>query len=154
MNKVFELNTESLKELSSFIKSLENKEKYIIEVKRKHRSYEQLKYYFGAILPAILYFIRDEIKINSVDELHIYLKEFYAFETKQEYFKKTIINGKTRYINTFSIDFEKCSQNEINLYLSFIENNLNKLITIECDNFEDLVYEFSKYNNVVINGEN
>ena len=117
MNKVFELNKESLKELSSFIKSLENKEKYIIEVKRKHRSYEQLKYYFGAILPAILYFIRDEIKINSTDDLHIYLKEFYAFETKQEYFKKTVINEKTRYINTFSIDFEKCSQAEINLYL-------------------------------------
>lgn len=150
MNKVFELNTESLKELSSFIQSLENKEKYIIEVKRKHRSYEQLKYYFGAILPAILYFIIDEIKINCVDDLHIYLKEFYAFETKQEYFKKTVINGKTRYINTFSIDFEKCSQNEINLYLSFIENNLNKLITIDCNDFEDLVYEFSKYNNVVI----
>ncbi len=150
MNKVFELNTESLKELSSFIQSIENKEKYIIEVKRKHRSYEQLKYYFGAILPAILYFIIDEIKINCVDDLHIYLKEFYAFETKQEYFKKTVINGKTRYINTFSIDFEKCSQNEINLYLSFIENNLNKLITIDCNDFEDLVYEFSKYNNVVI----
>ena len=140
MNKVFELNTESLKELSSFIQSIENKEKYIIEV----------KYYFGAILPAILYFIIDEIKINCVDDLHIYLKEFYAFETKQEYFKKTVINGKTRYINTFSIDFEKCSQNEINLYLSFIENNLNKLITIDCNDFEDLVYEFSKYNNVVI----
>ncbi|WP_157143967.1 hypothetical protein [Brachyspira pilosicoli] len=104
MNKVFELNNESLKELSSFIQSIKNKEKYIIEV---HRSYEQLKYYFGAILPAILYFIRDEIKINSTDDLHIYLKEFYAFETKQEYFKKTVINGKTRYINTFSIDFEK-----------------------------------------------
>lgn len=150
MNKVFELNTESLKDLASFIKSLENKEKYIIEVKRKHRSYEQLKYYFGAILPAILYFIIDEIKINCVDDLHIYLKEFYAFETKQEYFKKTVINGKTRYINTFSIDFEKCSQNDINIYLSFIENNLNKLITIDCGNFEDLINEFSKYNNVVI----
>ena len=148
MNKVFELNTESLKELSSFIQSLENKEKYIIEVKRKHRSYEQLKYYFGAILPAVLYFIRDEIKINSIDDLHIYLKEFYAFEAKQEYFKKTVINGKTRYINTFSIDFEKCSQNDINLYLSFIENNLNKLITIDCGNFEDLINEFSNYSSV------
>lgn len=150
MRKTFELNKESWQKLTDYIKSLENKDKYIIEVKRKHRSYEQLKYYFGGILPAILYFIKDDIKINSIDDLHIYLKEFYAFETKQEYYKPVSINGKTRYINTFSIDFERCTQYEINLYLSFIENNLSKLITIDVYNFKTLTYEFSKYDNVVI----
>ena len=144
MIKQFELTAEAWSDFKDFIKNIKDKDKYIIEVKNKTRSYQQLKYYFGAVLPAILYFIRDEIKINSVDELHIYLKEFYAFETKQEYFKETVINGKTRYINTFSIDFERCSQDEINFYLSFVENNLDKLITIDKYNFEDLVYEFFK----------
>lgn len=150
MKHIFELNKEGWHSLKTFIKSLEDKEKYIIEVKRKNRSYEQLKYYFGAVLPAVLYFITDEININNTDALHIYLKEFYAFETKQEYFKPVIINGIKRYINTFSIDFERCSQDEINNYLSFIENNLNKLITIEAKTFEDLIYEFSKYDNIII----
>lgn len=148
--KVFELNKIGWQALITFLQSLKDKTKYYIEVKRKNRSYEQLQFYFGGVLPAILYFIRDEIKINDVDTLHIYLKEYYCYECKQEYYKKTVINGKTRYINTYSIAFDKCSQDEINLYLSFIENNLNKLITIDVYSFETLVYEFSKYDNVVI----
>lgn len=142
--KQFELNKAGWETLTDYIKSLENKDKYIIEVKKKHRSYKQLKYYFGALLPALLYFIKDEIKINNTDDLHIYLKEFYCYENKQEYYKEVIINGKKRYINTFSIDFERCSQYEINLYLSFIENNLNKLITIDVYNFDDLIDFYSK----------
>ena len=149
MIKQFELTAEGWSDFKDLIKNIKDKDKYIIEVKNKNRSYQQLKYYFGAVLPAILYFIRDEIKINDKDTLHLYLKEFYCFENKQEYFKPVLINNKTRYINTFSIDFEKCSQDEINIYLSFVENNLDKLITIDKYNFEDLVYEFSKIENIL-----
>lgn len=148
MIKQFELTAEAWSDFKDFIKNIKDKDKYIIEVKNKTRSYQQLKYYFGSVLPAILYFIRDEIKINNKDTLHLYLKEFYCFENKQEYFKPVLINNKTRYINTFSIDFERCSQNEINLYLSFVENNLDKLVTITAGSFEDLVYEFSKIENI------
>ena len=61
MIKQFELTAEAWSDFKDFIKNIKDKNKYIIEVKNKTRSYQQLKYYFGSVLPAILYFIRDEI---------------------------------------------------------------------------------------------
>ena len=87
--KQFELNKAGWETLTDYIKSLENKDKYIIEVKKKHRSYEQLKYYFGALLPALLYFIKDEIKINNTDNIFIYtLKSFTVMRISRNTIKK------------------------------------------------------------------
>ena len=143
-NKYFELNQNGWLALKNTVKSIENKDKYIIELKNKHRSYKQLQLYWSGVLPSILYFLREDIKVNDIGTLHVYLKGFYAYsKDKSEYFKTAFINGEKVLINTFSIDFKRCKQDEFNNYLNFIENNLNSLITLEVYDFEELIDAFA-----------
>ena len=87
----YELNKNDWLKLSERVKDINNKnenDKYYIELKAKNRSYNQLQLYWGAWLPAILYFLKDDIKLNDTEELHIYLKEYYCYKNnKTEYYK-------------------------------------------------------------------
>lgn len=140
--KVRELNSEVDK--SGFRKS----ENYYIELKAKNRSYNQLKLYWGEWMPAILYFLNDNIKINTVEELHIYLKEYYCYVmNKTEYFREVNILGKKRYICLFSINFEKCKQETFNEYMNFILEYFYKLVNVNIGNIDDLVMA---YKNAII----
>lgn len=149
-SKKYELNElEALERVIKVLKAKEEAGKYYIELKRKERSYNQLKLYWGEWLPAILYFTKGEIELNTVDELHIYLKEWYCMKTnKVDSFKKVKINGKVRYICMFSIEFEKASCIEMNDYMSFIENNFYELVSItDLLNIDELV---SRYKEVLL----
>ena len=144
----YEINKSDWNKLVSKIKDIQNKnesEKYYIELKNKDRSYEQLKLYWGAWLPAILYFLKDDIKLNTVEELHIYLKEYYCYsQNKTEYFKQVEIMGHKRYICLFSINFDKCKQEIFNDYMDFVLNNFYYLITVDISDIDNLILEYNK----------
>lgn len=132
------------------IQAREESEKYCIILKNKDRSYNQLKLYWGEWLPAILYFLKDDIKLNTVEELHIYLKEFFCYrQDKTNYFKEVSIMGKKRYICVFSIDFERCKQEMFNDYMEFVAENFFELVSLNVPTLEDLLLEFHKSVNVI-----
>lgn len=146
-SKKYELD--ELEGVLRVVKVLQSKgeaDKYYIEVKRKERSYEQLKLYWGKWLPAILYYLKAEIMLNTEEELHIYMKEWYCLKTnKTDAFKRVIINGKIRYICMFSIALDKASPIEVNDYLRFIEENFFELIDeAGVVNIDDLIARYNE----------
>lgn len=153
-SKKYELT--ELEALSRAIKVLKAKnegDKYYIEIKRKERSYEQLKLYWGEWLPSILYFLLDTIQLNTIEELHVYLKEWYCMERNTDAFKRVVIGGKVRYICMFSINFEKASSLEMSDYMRFIEDNFYKIICIEegINNLDDLILRYKDMMGWVLN---
>ena len=149
----YEINKDDLLKLKNRLKDIQAKNesnKYYIDLKIKDRSYEQLKLYWGAWLPAILYFLKDDIKLNSVEELHIYLKEYYCYQkNKEEYFKQVEIMGVKRHICIFSINFDKCKQDIFNDYMDFVLNNFYNLLNIDISNIDDLLIEYNKAINII-----
>lgn len=147
MQGQYELNKSDWDKFYSRIKDIQAKnesEKYYILLKRKNRSYEQLKLYWGEWLPAILYFLKSEIKLNNVEELHIYLKEYYCYsQNRSEYFKEVSILGKKRYICFFSIDFSRCKQEVFNEYMDFVSENYFDLVNIASSSIDDLVIAYN-----------
>ena len=139
----YEINRDDWNKLVSKIKDIQNKnesEKYYIELKNKNRSYNQLQLYWAVWLPAILYFLKDEIKLNDTEELHIYLKEYYCYKNnKTEYYKQVNILDKTRYICLFSINFDKCNQETFNDYINFVSENFYNLINVNVSSIDDLI---------------
>lgn len=144
----YELNKNDWLKLSERVKDINNKnenDKYYIELKAKNRSYNQLQLYWGAWLPTILYFLKDNIKLNDTEELHIYLKEYYCYKNnKTEYYKQIDILGKKRYICLFSINFDKCKQEVFNDYINFVSENFYNLINVDISSIDDLI---KLYNN-------
>lgn len=150
----YELNREDWHKLSKDVKELFNEvdksghskaEKYYIELKAKDRSYNQLKLYWGEWLPAILYFLKDDIKLNTVEELHIYLKEYYCYVmNKSEYFREVEMLGKKRYICFFSINFNDCKQDIFNEYMDFILDYFYKIINVNIGNIDDLIIAYKQ----------
>ena len=143
----YELNKDDWQKLSTRIKDIQAKnesEKYYIELKRKGRSYEQLKLYW-LWLEAILYFLKDEIKINSVEELHIYLKEYYCYKVnKPEYFKEFDFGNKKRLVCLFSINLNDCSQVAFNEYIDFVKDNFYNLINVDINDIDILLELYYK----------
>lgn len=139
----YELNKNDWLKLSERVKDINNKnenDKYYIELKNKNRSYNQLRLYWGGWLPAILYFLKDEIKLNDTEELHIYLKEYYCYKNnKTEYYKQVNILDKKRYICLFSINFDKCKQETFNDYINFVSENFYNLINVDISSIDDLI---------------
>lgn len=139
----YELNKNDWLKLSERVKDINNKnenDKYYIELKAKNRSYNQLQLYWVAWLPAILYFLKDDIKLNDTEELHIYLKEYYCYKNnKTEYYKQIDILGKKRYICLFSINFDKCKQEIFNDYINFVSENFYNLINVDISSIDDLI---------------
>lgn len=146
---IYQLEKEEMQKLNIRIKEINEEhenQKYVIELKRKDRSYRQHRFYWGGVLPALLYFIRDDIKINDADILHIYIKEMYAYSLQSEknYYVPIELNGKKRYACTFTINMQECTHKEFQSFMVFIERNLNKLITLDVDNIDDLVTAYSQ----------
>lgn len=152
MNKVYELTKESWHKLVKDIKDItanEKAENYIIELKHKARSYEQLKLYWSKWLPAILYFLNNDIKLYTCEELHIYLKEFFCYTTdKNKYYKELSIMNAKRYVCLFSIDFARCSQEVFNKYMNFVSENFYKIVSVDANDIEELIKLYE--NSVVI----
>jgi len=144
--KQYEINREDWGKLVSLIKLLpkDRLDKYYIEFKRKDRSYEQLKKYWGEWLPAILYFLKDEIDIQDTETLHVYLKEYYCYKVNQKYFKKVKLGGEDRYICIFSISFDNLKQEEFNSYMRFIEDNFFELVNSSALDIDALCEEYQK----------
>lgn len=149
----YELNKNDLNKLLERIKDIQAKnesDKYYIDLKAKDRSYNQLQLYWGGWLPAILYFLKDDIKLHTTEELHIYLKEYYCYsKNKSEYFKQVEIMGKKRYICIFSINFEKCKQEIFNDYMDFVSNDFYHLINIDISDIDNLMTEYKKATTIV-----
>lgn len=146
VSKQYELNKEDWDKLVSLIKLLpiDRRDKYYIEFKRKDRSYEQLKKYWGEWLPAILYFLKSEIEINDTETLHAYLKEYYCYKVNQKYFKKVKLGSEYKYICVFSISFDNLKQEEFNAYMRFIEDNFFDIVNSNALDIDALCEEYQK----------
>ena len=138
----YELNKNDWQRLINKVKDIQAKndnDKYYIEIKRRERSYEQLKLYW-LWLEAILYFIKDDIKLNTTEELHIYMKEYYCYKTnKEEYFKEFDFDNHKKLICIFSINLNDCKQDVFNEYLQFIKDNFHNLINVDIYNIDNLL---------------
>ena len=115
------------------------------EMISKTRSGEQNRYYWGVMLPAILFHCPESIGVKTTDELHRLLKFSFCYRCREDLFQLSYVKlsdgSAVQALYPFSFSFDTLSHDDANEFLTFTKQWCIEKVGVDLD---EIIIEKSK----------
>lgn len=141
--EIFEISEDGFNKLKDYTDKLKNKNNYCIQIIKKEvgRKLEQNRWYWGYVLPSILFFSKDDFTGYNTHALHEHIKLVLSnyVPEYQEFLYEVNFNGKTLMSTRLSTKFTEMNKDQFETYLKHLLEYISVYINFPISSLGELV---------------